>query len=131
MDIVALSLVSGGGSAYVIWRTSETSNSSQYKTEEVRRGDLTVIVTATGTLQADQQVDVGSELSGTIKSVEVDYNDRVKVGQVLARLDTSKLEAQVTQSRASLESAKAKVLQGRQPSRKPAANSPSSKRYGN
>jgi len=41
----------------------------------------------------------------------VDYNDRVKVGQVLARIDTSKLEAQVTQSKAALESAKAKVLQ--------------------
>ena len=54
---------------------------------------------------------MGSELSGIIKSVEVDYNDRVKVGQVLARLDTSKLEAQVTQSKAALESAKAKVLQ--------------------
>ena len=56
-------------------------------------------------------MDVGSELSGIIKSVEVDYNDRVKVDQVLARIDTSKLEAQVTQSRAALESAKAKVLQ--------------------
>jgi HlyD family secretion protein len=54
---------------------------------------------------------VGSELSGILKSVEVDYNDRVKVGQVLAKLDTSKLEAQVTQSKAALESAKAKVLQ--------------------
>ena len=77
----------------------------------MKRGDLTVIVTATGTLQPTNKVDVGSELSGIIKSVEVDYNDRVKVGQVLARLDTSKLEAQVTQSRAALESAKAKVLQ--------------------
>ena len=50
-------------------------------------------------------------MSGIVKSVEVDYNDQVKVGQVLARLDTSKLEAQVTQSKAALESAKAKVLQ--------------------
>jgi len=63
-------------------------------------------------------VDVGSELSGIIKSVEVDYNDRVKVGQVLARIDTSKLEAQVTQSKAALESAKAKVCRRRLLSRK-------------
>ena len=77
----------------------------------MKRGDLTVIVTATGTLQPTNKVDVGSELSGIVKSVEADYNDRVKVGQVLARLDTSKLEAQVTQSRAALDSAKAKVLQ--------------------
>ncbi len=95
----------------MIWRTSGTSDSMQFKTEEVKRGDLTVIVTATGTLQPTNKVDVGSELSGIIKSVHVDYNDTVKVGRVLARLDTSKLEAQVTQSRAALDSAKAKVLQ--------------------
>jgi HlyD family secretion protein len=58
-------------------------------------------------------VDVGSELSGIVKTVEADYNSRVRVGQVLARLDTSKLEATITQSRASLESAQAKVLQTR------------------
>ena len=95
----------------VIWRTSGKSSATQYKTEEVKRGDLTVVVTATGTLKPTNSVDVGSELSGTAKSVEVDYNSRVKVGQVLARLDTSKLEATLTQSRAALESAKAKVLQ--------------------
>lgn len=97
--------------AVVFWRTSNKSNTTQFKTQEVQRGDLTIIVTATGTLQPTNKVDVGSELSGIIKSVEVDYNDRVKVGQVLAKLDTSKLEAQVTQSKAALESAKAKVLQ--------------------
>jgi HlyD family secretion protein len=97
--------------ATIIWKTADKSNSVQYKTQEVARGNLTVVVTATGTLQPTNTVDVGSELSGIIKSVEVDYNDRVKVGQVLAKLDTSKLEAQVTQSKAALESAKAKVLQ--------------------
>ncbi len=95
----------------VIWTKAGKSDSMQFKTEEVRRGDITVIVTATGTLQPTNEVDVGSELSGIIESVEVDYNNKVKVGQVLARLDTSKLEAQVTQSKAALESAKAKVLQ--------------------
>jgi HlyD family secretion protein len=56
-------------------------------------------------------VEVGSELSGTVRQVEVDYNDRVKKGQVLARLDTSKLEAQLLQSQASLQAAEAKVLE--------------------
>ena len=87
------------------------SGAVQYKTDQARRGDLVVIVTATGTLQPTNKVDVGSELSGTIKSVEVDYNSKVKAGQVLARLDTTKLEATIAQSRASLESAKAKVQQ--------------------
>lgn len=109
--VVVAFLVIAAAAGVVIWRTSGTSDSTQFKTEEVKRGDLTVIVTATGTLQPTNKVDVGSELSGIIKSVHVDYNDRVKIGQGLARLDTSKLEAQVTQSRAALDSAKAKVLQ--------------------
>jgi HlyD family secretion protein len=97
--------------AVIIWKTAGKRPAPQYKTEQVRRGELTVIVTATGTLQPTNTVSVGSELSGIIKSVEVTYNDKVKVGQVLAKLDTSKLEAQLTQSNAALESAKAKVLQ--------------------
>jgi len=97
--------------AVVIWEKAGTTTATHYKTEQVRRGELTVIVTATGTLQPTNTVSVGSELSGITKSVEVDYNDRVKIGQVLARLDTSKLEAQITQSKAAMESARAKVLQ--------------------
>jgi HlyD family secretion protein len=97
--------------AVIIWKTAGKTTVPQYKTEQVRRGELMVIVTATGTLQPTNTVSVGSELSGIIKSVEVNYNDRVKIGQVMVRLDTSKLEAQLTQSKAALESAKAKVLQ--------------------
>jgi len=67
----------------------------RYETAKVERGGLTVIVTATGTLQPTNQVDVGSELSGIIKTVEADFNDTVTISQVLARLDTAKLEAQV------------------------------------
>lgn len=99
--------------ALVFWRGSHSSSAVQYKTEEVKRGNLTIIVTATGTLQPTNKVDVGSELSGIIKTVEADYNSKVKSGQILARLDTSKLEAQVTQSKAALESARSKVLQTR------------------
>ena len=98
--------------ALFFWIRSNSSTAVQYKTEEVKRGNLTVIVTATGTLKpTNNEVDVGSELSGTIKTVEVDYNSKVKVGQILARLDTTKLEAQVTQYKASLEAAQAKVLE--------------------
>jgi HlyD family secretion protein len=97
----------------VIWKMNGNSKTTQFKTVEAQRGNITVIVTATGTLQPTNEVEVGSELSGIVKSVEVDYNDKVKVGQVLARLDTSKLDAEVTQSNAALESAKAKVLQAK------------------
>src|SRR4026208_816038 len=93
----------------VWYSATRTSTAGQYKTASVTRGDLTVVVTATGTVQAVNQVDVGTEISGTIKTVEVDYNDRVKIGQVLARIDTEKLQAQVSQSQAALESAQARL----------------------
>jgi HlyD family secretion protein len=83
----------------------------QYETRPVTRGDLVKTVSATGTLQPVKQVDVGIEVSGTIKTVDVDYNDSVTNGQVLARIDTSKLDAQVLQSEAAVESARAKLLQ--------------------
>ena len=83
----------------------------QYVTQPARRGDLVVTVSTTGTLEPINQVDVGIEVSGTIKTVDVDYNDQVQVNQVLARLDTSRLDAQVLQAEATLASARAKVLQ--------------------
>ncbi len=92
-------------------RAGSDSNRVQYQTVQAVRGDLTVTVTATGKLQPTNQVDVGSELSGTIHSVLVNDNDRVKKGQLLARLDLSRLNTQVAKSRAALASARARVLQ--------------------
>jgi len=97
--------------AVIKFGTGNSADKIEYKTETVQRGDLIVSVATTGTLQPTNQVEVGSELSGIIRTVEADYNDVVKVGQVLARLDTSRLEAQVQQSKASLEAAIAKVRQ--------------------
>jgi HlyD family secretion protein len=109
-----LALVVGVVVALVIMRkNTDKSGTTQFETQEAQRGDLVVLVTATGTLQPTNKVDVGSEISGIVKSVEADYNDKVKVGQVLARIDTSKLDAQATQFNAALESAKAKVLQAK------------------
>lgn len=108
--IVALLVVVGVTTGLVL-KYRATASSIQYKTQEVRRGNIIVTVTATGNIEPTNQVDVGSELSGIVRSVEVDYNDSVKVGHVLANLDTSKLEAQNLQYKAALASAKAKVLQ--------------------
>jgi HlyD family secretion protein len=83
----------------------------KYVTEPATRGNLVVTVSATGTLEPLKKVDVGIEVSGTIKSVDVDYNSEVKVGQVMARLDTTRLEAQAQQNEAALEAARSKVLQ--------------------
>jgi len=97
----------------VVRFTRDKAQTYEYKTQEAKRGDLTVTVSATGNLSPINQVDVGSELSGIIRSVEANYNDHVKKGRVLARLDTDKLQAEVLQYRASLKSAQAKVLQAR------------------
>lgn len=89
------------------------SDEPAYFTQEARRGSLTVTVSATGNVAPTNQIDVGSELSGLVEKVLVDDNDRVVKGQVLAVLDTSRLDDAVMISRASLDSARARVAQAR------------------
>lgn len=79
----------------------------EYITQPVKRGDLTVTVSATGTLQPKDQVDVGAEISGRIDALYVDFNSHVKKGQELARINTDQLQAQLSQARASLAQAQA------------------------
>ena len=74
----------------------------EYVTQKVSKGDLTVMVSASGNIKPTNSVEIGIEVSGTIKEIFVDFNDEVKVGQVLAKIDTTKLEAQVESSRAAL-----------------------------
>jgi len=109
--LAAAVLIALGALAYVFLREGGKTQTPRYQTEEVTRGNLVVTVSATGNLQPTNQVDVGCEISGTIEAVLVDDNDRVKKGQVLARLDTSRLEDQVVKSRAALAAAEAQVLQ--------------------
>jgi len=96
--------------AYRTWVGEEKASAPRYQTEQVTRGELVVRVSATGNLQPTNQVDVGSELSGIVEAVLVDDNDRVKKGEVLARLDRSKLRDAVARSQANLAVAEAKVL---------------------
>jgi len=105
-----LLLAALGGGAY-FWLNRDTTSAVTYETQAAEKGDIVVTVSATGTLEPIKTVEVGIEVSGTVKTVEVDYNDRVEVGQVLAEIDTSKLKAQSLQSEAALESARAKLLQ--------------------
>jgi HlyD family secretion protein len=95
------------GAAVWIALAARHGDAPRYRTVAVERGDVVVAVTATGVLHPLTQVDVGSEVSGKIKTVEVDFNDRVTKGQVLARLDTDQLRARALQAQASLESAQA------------------------
>src|SRR5262249_35079729 len=80
----------------------------KYVTQEVTRGSLTVTVSATGNVEPRNQVDIGSELSGRVRSVMVDVNDDVMAGQVLAVLDTTRLKAQVLQAESLLASTNAR-----------------------
>jgi len=120
--ILAILLLMGGVVGALAFRGMEAPASARYKTQKVEQGDLTVTVSATGNLEPTNQVDVGSELSGIVQSVLVEENDRVKVDQVLARLDTSKLEAQHAKNKAELASAKAKVLQAQATTREAESN---------
>ena len=80
-----------------------------YVASEVMRGPLTVTVSAAGTLQPQDQVDVGAEISGRVDSVTVDFNDHVTKGQVLAVINTDQVRAQLSQARAAQAAARANV----------------------
>lgn len=74
---------------------------------EVTRGDLEVVVSSTGALEAIDAVEVGTQVSGTLDEVRADFNDRVTKGQVLAVIDTRLLDAALRDAEASLERARA------------------------
>ncbi|MGB5091759.1 MAG: efflux RND transporter periplasmic adaptor subunit [Parvibaculum sp.] len=93
------------------WLIFFRSEPIAYLSEAATRGDLTVIVTATGSVEPVNTVEIGSEISGRIDQVFVDYNDNVTKGQLLARIDTTVLMSNVEKSQASLDAAKAAVAQ--------------------
>jgi len=107
---VLLLALAGAGVWY--WQAhKEASAAPGYTTEPVTRGNLTLTVTANGTLQPTRSINIGSELSGTVLKVNVDVNDQVKKGQVLVELDTAKARDQVLRARAALAVTIAKVAQ--------------------
>jgi HlyD family secretion protein len=109
LGIAALIVVAGG---ITYWQAQQQSKAAPvYVTEPLKKGDITLTVLANGTLQPTRSVNIGSELSGTVKRVHVDVNDHIRAGQVLVELDTAKLVDQVTQSRAGLASAQAQLAQ--------------------
>ncbi|MBU6472656.1 MAG: efflux RND transporter periplasmic adaptor subunit, partial [Alphaproteobacteria bacterium] len=83
----------------------------QYVAQTIARGPLSIIVSATGTLAPSDQVDVGAEVSGRLDAVNVDYNDKVKKGEVLAQINTDQITAQLDQAKATLAQAEATVVQ--------------------
>jgi HlyD family secretion protein len=108
--IVVLLLASA---SYGFWRISSRPKEPPYITATVQSGDITQIVTATGTLSAVTTVQVGSQVSGTIDKLYADFNTQVKAGQVVARLNQDKFNAAVDQARANLAAAHANVAKAK------------------
>ncbi len=93
------------------------SDASAYRTAAVERGEIRTAISATGTLSATATVDVGTQVSGTLQSVLVDFNDKVTAGEVLARLDPSTLQARLEQASAVLGSSRAALAEAQATSR--------------
>ena len=92
--------------AWWFWSAAQQRQAAPvYQTEPLLRGTLTRSVTANGSLQPVRAVNIGSELSGTVRAVHVDINDRVRRGQVLIELDAERLQDQVRHGRAALAAA--------------------------
>jgi HlyD family secretion protein len=104
-------LVAAGAGAYAWQRHRVSTAAPRYTTQPVARGDLTLTVNANGTIQPTRSISIGSELSGTVRQVNVDVNDRIKKGQVLVVLDTAKLRDQIVRSQAALEVAGGRLAQ--------------------
>lgn len=101
----------GLGGALFLQRSSVSKQETEYTFGVVTRGDLENIVSSTGTLSAVGTVEVGSQISGTVDKVLVDYNDKVTKGQLLAVVDTTVLEASVREVKATVAKAQAQYNQ--------------------
>ncbi|MEP7173773.1 MAG: efflux RND transporter periplasmic adaptor subunit [Aestuariivirga sp.] len=106
LAVLALAIIG----SYLWYQNSQTTaNAVTYETSPAKRADLTVKVTATGTIQPTTQIDVSSETSGVVRAVNVDNNSLIKKGDVLAELDSERFKGQLKSLQASVESAKAKL----------------------
>ena len=102
--LIVVAAAAGGGWYYF---KGKTVKAPEFQTTKVSRGDITQLVTATGDLQPVITVDIGAQVSGQIKEVLVDFNSRVKAGDVLARIDESTPKQRLNQAEADLASAEA------------------------
>ena len=108
--MVALLLIGTGGVLYYLFAPSHEKPAS-YMTQPLKKGALEVTVSATGYLLPLERVKVGSEVSGTITKVFVDFNDRVQKGEVLAQIDRTKFQSNLDRMEAALAAAKAQMAQ--------------------
>ena len=109
-QIIGLVVLLAAGAGFMFWRSKKTASKGvRYLTAQARVGDLKETVTATGTLKGLDSVDVGSQISGKLTKINVDFNDHVSIGQVLAEIDPAQLQSRVEQSTAQVHAADASV----------------------
>lgn len=110
ITVAAVALASLGGTAWFHQR-ADGKEAPKYTTAAVTRGSLKSTVSATGTLQAVRTVQVGTQVSGQVAQIYVDFNDHVKKGQLLARIDPTLQQQAVADAQAQLERAQAQLTQ--------------------
>jgi HlyD family secretion protein len=104
-------LLVGAGLAAALWAWDRNGHEPvAYRFTEVERGDIRAVVSTTGTLEAVTTVSVGTQVSGMLAEIKVDFNDKVRAGQVVARLDTTLLETAVRDAEAQLARTEAERL---------------------
>ena len=101
-------VIAGGGGAW--WWTQGRAPDVSYRTGKIERGPLQATVSASGAVNPVTQVSVGTQVSGQIKELYVDFNSEVKAGQLIAMIDPETFEYRVRQSQADVDSAQAAVL---------------------
>lgn len=106
---IALFFVLLAAALYFFFQPGKNAQAYRYVTQPIVKGDLTITVSATGYIEPVENIDVGTEVSGTITKVYVDYNDLVKKGQILAQLDKTKYQSTLDRAEASLAAAKASL----------------------
>ncbi len=104
---IMLIAVLAGGYWFGPWRTAEKK--PNYRTEILAKGKLTTLISANGTLNPVVLVNVGTQISGVVNKLNVDFNDRVTQGQILAEIDPSLINAQLEQSQANLANTQASL----------------------
>lgn len=104
---IGLLLLTGAITAFTLLNKSDQT--FQFETTRIGKGSISNTITATGTLEAIKTVEVGTQVSGVIERILVDFNSRVKKGQLLAQIDETPLLAQLEQSKATVDQAEAQV----------------------
>jgi HlyD family secretion protein len=107
--VVVVLLLAGAGWFFFIRPAADARPAARYRTAKVDRGEVVEGVAASGTVQPVELVQVGTQISGVIQELHADFNSHVKAGQVIAKLDSRRLEAQVAQDAAAVARARSDV----------------------